>query len=72
MTQRWKHRPEGSNWGDFGPNDQLGRMNLITPERRLNAFKEVREGKVFCLCLPLNYPGATYLIARVFRRNFTP
>jgi hypothetical protein len=17
--QRWKHRPEGSNWGDFGP-----------------------------------------------------
>jgi hypothetical protein len=27
---RWKHRPEGSNWGDFGPNDELGRLNLLT------------------------------------------
>ena len=25
---RWKHRPEGSNWGDFGPDDELGRLNL--------------------------------------------
>ena len=21
MSRRWKHRPEGSNWGEFGPND---------------------------------------------------
>lgn len=41
MSQRWKNRPEGSNWGDFGPDDQLGRMNLITPERRLNAFNSI-------------------------------
>ena len=33
MAQRWKHRPEGSNWGDFGPDDQLGRLNLLTPEK---------------------------------------
>ena len=25
MTARWTHRPEGSNWGDFGPDDQLRR-----------------------------------------------
>ena len=25
-TSRWKHRPEGSTWGDFGPDDQLGRL----------------------------------------------
>ncbi len=61
MAQRWKNRPEGSNWGEFGPDDQIGRMNLITPERRLEAFKEVRDGKVFCLSLPLDYPGGNVL-----------
>jgi kynurenine formamidase len=56
-TQRWTRRPEGSNWGDYGPDDQLGRMNSITPEMRLAALREVREGKVFALSLPLDYPG---------------
>ena len=28
---RWRQRPAGSNWGDFGPDDQLGRTNLIGP-----------------------------------------
>lgn len=30
---RWKQRPPGSTWGDFGPDDQYGRMNLLTPEK---------------------------------------
>ena len=30
---RWKRRPHGSTWGDFGPDDELGRLNLITPEK---------------------------------------
>ena len=29
-TDRWSRRPEGSNWGDFGPDDQIGRLNLIS------------------------------------------
>ena len=40
--RRWTCRPEGSNWGDFGPDDELGRLNLITPERRRKAAQEVR------------------------------
>lgn len=56
MCDRWKHRPEGSNWGEFGQDDQLGRLNLITPERRLSAAREVREGLAFCLSLPLDCP----------------
>lgn len=58
MTQakRWQKRPEGSNWGDFGPDDQLGRLNLITPQHRLKAAQEVREGLAFCLSLPLDCP----------------
>ena len=63
MVGRWKFRPEGSNWGDFGPDDQLGRMNLLTPERRLKAIGEVREGIAFALSLPLDYPGGSELIS---------
>jgi kynurenine formamidase len=55
---RWSVRPPGSNWGDFGADDQLGRLNLITPERRRAAAAEVREGIAFCLSLPLDIPRA--------------
>ncbi len=55
--QRWKQRPEGSNWGDFGPDDEIGRMNLVTDAKRLEGIGEVKEGKAFCLSLPLDYPG---------------
>lgn len=72
MPKRWKNRPEGSNWGDFGPDDQLGRMNLVTPERRIAAIKEVRVGKVFCLSLPLDYPGGNVLNAQRFPPKFHP
>ena len=39
--RRWKKRPEGSNWGDFGDDDQRGRINLITPEIRKAAAGEI-------------------------------
>jgi kynurenine formamidase len=55
--KRWSVRPEGSNWGDFGADDQHGRLNLITPERRRQAAAEVREGIAFCLSLPLDCPS---------------
>lgn len=70
-TDRWKRRPEGSTWGDFGPDDQLGRINLLTPERRKAAAAEVREGLTFCLSLPLDRPSekvmAPYRHALVLR-----
>lgn len=58
---RWKQRPPGSNWGDFGPDDQIGRMNLLTPQARLKAIREVEHGITFCLSLPLDYPGGNKL-----------
>jgi kynurenine formamidase len=61
---RWKRRPEGSTWGDWGPDDQLGRMNLLTPERVKRAVAEVKEGRVFCLSLPLDVPGGNVLNPR--------
>lgn len=60
-NQRWKHRPEGSNWGDFGKDDQLGRLNLITAEKVRQGIAEVRDGKTFCLSLPLDLPGGCAL-----------
>ena len=61
---RWSRRPEGSNWGDFGPDDQLGRLNLITAQKVREGVAEAREGLVFCLSLPLDYPGGNVLAAR--------
>ncbi|WP_217429618.1 cyclase family protein [Sphingomonas bacterium] len=57
ITRRWTRRPEGSNWGDYGADDQVGRLNGITPEIRLAAVGEVKEGRAFVLSLPLDYPG---------------
>ncbi len=57
---RWLRRPEGSNWGEFGPDDQRGRLNLLTRRKVLEGMAEVREGLAFCLSLPLDYPGGNY------------
>lgn len=63
-TSRWTRRPEGSTWGDFGPDDELGRLNLVTAEKVLQGIAEVKVGKTFCLSLPLDYPGLAVLNPR--------
>jgi len=63
---RWRVRPPGSTWGDFGPDDVLGRLNLLGPEQVRNGVAEVRDGLVFCLSLPLDLPGGTVLNANRF------
>src|ERR1700761_8873658 len=63
-TQRWKRRPMDSNWGDFGPDDQRGRLNLVTREKVRQGLAEAVEGITFCLSLPLDYPGGSLLNPR--------
>lgn len=63
-SRRWVNRPEGSNWGEFGPDDQRGRLNLLTPEKVLQGVREVQDGRAFCLSLPLDYPGGNVLNPR--------
>ncbi|MGQ1840278.1 cyclase family protein [Kocuria turfanensis] len=58
---RWVQRPEGSNWGEFGVDDSLGRLNLLTPEKVRQGIAEVVDGMVFSLSLPLTLPGGTSL-----------
>ena len=64
MSNRWKQRPPNSNWGDFGPDDQRGRMNWVTREKVLQGVAEVKAGIAFCLSLPLDYPGGSVLNPR--------
>lgn len=65
-TARWQRRPEGSTWGDYGPDDALGRLNDLGPAQVLAGVAEVREGRTFCLSLPLDLPGGTALSAHRF------
>jgi len=46
--------PPGSSWGLFGPNNQLGTLNFLTPERAIHAASLVRTGRVFNLDYPIN------------------
>lgn len=64
MNPRWKQRPPGSNWGEFGADDQRGRMNWVTKEKVLQGIREVTEGLTFVLSLPLDYPGGNALNPR--------
>ena len=45
-------------WGDWGDDDELGRINLLTPEKVLQGVREVEAGISFCLSLPLDFPAA--------------
>ncbi|MDP2261825.1 MAG: cyclase family protein [Hydrogenophaga sp.] len=54
---RWTRKPSGSSWGEFGHDDQWGRLNLVTPAKVLQGVAEVQEGRSFCLSLPLDVPG---------------
>jgi kynurenine formamidase len=69
---RWTRRPEGSTWGDFGADDMVGRLNLITPAQRRLGLAEAVEGLAFCLSLPLNLPGGSVLNARRFAPTLRP
>ena len=40
--ERWK--TELSNWGRWGPDDEIGALNLITPAKRIEALALAREG----------------------------
>lgn len=61
---RYASRPEGSNWGDYGEDDELGRLNELGPAQVLKGVAEVKAGKTFCLSLPLDMPGGNALNPR--------
>lgn len=67
--------PPYSSWQHFGPGDELGTINLLTPERVAAAAQLVRTGARFSLDHPVNafdpYPTGTRPATRhhVFANN---
>jgi hypothetical protein len=63
---RYKDLPEFKeldcrhSWDVFGRDDQLGRINLMTPETVLAAASEVKRGARFNLSLPLSDPEPSW------------
>src|ERR1700704_4368357 len=56
--ERWQK--ELSNWGRWGPDDELGTLNLITPAKRLQAAGLVREGVVISCARTIGWGPAIY------------
>ena len=50
-----KDGPKGNAWGLFGENDQLGHLNLLTPETVAAAAKEIQDGTRVSVNLPLGH-----------------
>lgn len=46
-----------NNWGRWGPADERGTLNLITPDRVRAAATLIRTGRAFPLALPLDEDG---------------
>jgi len=45
------------NWGKWGPDDEIGTLNYITPETIAGACRLATTGKVFALGIPLQREG---------------
>src|SRR5580765_8893089 len=45
------------NWGTWGPDDEIGTLNYITPESIAAAARLATTGKVFALGIPLQREG---------------
>jgi hypothetical protein len=56
-----------SNWGRWGPHDELGTLNHITPEAVAGAVQCVRTGQTISLSIPIDAYGPQG--AHGFRRN---
>src|SRR3982751_493807 len=51
QVERWM--TELSNWGRWGKDDQLGTLNLITPQKRQQALALAKRGVVISLEQPV-------------------
>ena len=48
------------NWGRWGPDDEIGTANFITPDAIVAAARLVRRGVVISCAIPLDARGPTY------------
>ena len=65
---------EDRNWGRWGDDDQVGAVNMVTPEKRLAAAAAIKSGRAVCLSrefpktpAPNNPNPAHHYMKKVFR-----
>ena len=56
-----------SNWGRWGPDDEMGTLNLITPPKRVEAAQLVREGVAVSCSRPITTETAPDITHQVQR-----
>lgn len=61
--------PHGNAWGRFGPNDELGTLNLLTPEVIVEAAKEIQTGVRISLDWPLSMPSYPSFNRKPFKQE---
>lgn len=59
-----------TNWGRWGPDDELGALNLVTPERVVQAVRLVKKGKVYSLATDIREAGVPRLDFRSANQHF--
>lgn len=64
-------KPAHSAWGVFGTEDEVGTINLLTPERVRRAAALVRKGRVFSLNWDLEMPNPPILGRRALKHTIT-
>jgi kynurenine formamidase len=56
------------NWGKWGPDDQIGTLNYVTPDKIVEAAKEIKLGEVYSLSI-LFGPSGPYQQIKLNRFN---
>ncbi len=64
-------KPPRSAWGVFGDDDQVGCVNLMTPEKALEAARAVRTGKSFALNWEFEQPQPPLFRRGALRHTIT-
>jgi len=59
-----------SNWGKWGPKDEVGTLNFVGPKELVNAGRMIKKGKAFSLGLPFDQNGPQ--VGSGWGRRFNP
>lgn len=60
-----------SNWGRWGDSDELGALNLLTPDKVLAALRLPKTGKTYSLSIPIQRSGVPNLEYRGIPQRLT-
>ncbi|KFY33478.1 hypothetical protein V494_07575 [Pseudogymnoascus sp. VKM F-4513 (FW-928)] len=66
-----ENAPNGAAWV-WGSDDQIGRLNLLTPDRVAAAAKLITDGDIVSLNLPLNVPAVPAFNRQPFQHTIKP